>query len=533
MMKRFIKNTSSPLLTSSTSSSSYYQESARIVNSTTFTFLYTHPTSNPHVPSGRSSSASQRQNVNRRDILQNIPSSSSIPSSSIKNPPRSPPRDINNLTSPSALKASSNGQPASDLINFPIPLSPATTSAYLPSSGVKLISSFPAIASTSVLENNCTQNSGKLNINHHHHHHFCQNHSIQCGQSSRTKSLLHRRYFSSSHHVDSTSEKSIEGGLRSKGGSSKWEECFQCALTQQISQQLTNQQQLKRNEGATSSGCSVASLLTNQQHDVTLTTQKNSVASPTEQPVGRVADTASAGTSAPRINSTLLPQSDEDRRIKERKDLEQRILTAANLYQLFELSCTSSTLSTAATLYTADKADSEPSPFLTYYIDEKELELSYKRLQKILHPDQHFGRSQSAEEMRSATELSAAINYAYQTLKSPVHRAEYLIWLLFRVNVFQESKTNHNANLMMEVFELRERISESFTANEIAAITAEIKDLISAVQEKFELAIQTYRSQLLASKVKGNESNEGTTAINLAIKLKYYFKMLEEIDEKS
>ena len=64
-----------------------------------------------------------------------------------------------------------------------------------------------------------------------------------------------------------------------------------------------------------------------------------------------------------------------------------------------------------------------PKP--TYDVSVRQLEASYKGLQKTLHPDK-FGR-QGAQQQEYSAEQSSLVNRAYTTLKSPLHRAVYLV----------------------------------------------------------------------------------------------------------
>ncbi|RYG69866.1 Fe-S protein assembly co-chaperone HscB [archaeon] len=63
----------------------------------------------------------------------------------------------------------------------------------------------------------------------------------------------------------------------------------------------------------------------------------------------------------------------------------------------------------------------------TFDLDLDQLENAYKTLQKSLHPDK-FATKSSSEKQKS-TVTSSTINYAYETLRSPVHRAEYMVRL--------------------------------------------------------------------------------------------------------
>ena len=60
-----------------------------------------------------------------------------------------------------------------------------------------------------------------------------------------------------------------------------------------------------------------------------------------------------------------------------------------------------------------------------FSVDAAELERAYLARSRELHPDRH--QLASTAEQAASLELSAALNEAYQTLRDPFKRAEYLI----------------------------------------------------------------------------------------------------------
>jgi len=149
----------------------------------------------------------------------------------------------------------------------------------------------------------------------------------------------------------------------------------------------------------------------------------------------------------------------------------------------------------------------------SYFIQEKQLDNAFKELQKKLHPDKFA--TKSIDEKNVSTSSSSSINFAYQTLKDPVERAQYLIWLSFEKQIFDDSKTIQDPAFMMEVFELREEIQENINNPERKSkLIKYIQVSINNAEKEFEAAIQ------------GNNSEE---AIQNATRLKYYYKMLEEL----
>ena len=63
-----------------------------------------------------------------------------------------------------------------------------------------------------------------------------------------------------------------------------------------------------------------------------------------------------------------------------------------------------------------------------FELDEGLLTQRFHALSRTVHPDTHGGQSSDAQLL--AVQLSAAVNDAYRTLKSPALRAEYLLELL-------------------------------------------------------------------------------------------------------
>src|SRR5689334_9428852 len=62
-----------------------------------------------------------------------------------------------------------------------------------------------------------------------------------------------------------------------------------------------------------------------------------------------------------------------------------------------------------------------------FAVDAAELERQYLARSRAVHPDYHAAGA--AGDLEASLELSAAVNEAYNTLKDPFARAEYLLRL--------------------------------------------------------------------------------------------------------
>ena len=111
---------------------------------------------------------------------------------------------------------------------------------------------------------------------------------------------------------------------------------------------------------------------------------------------------------------------------------------------------------------------------VSFAIDRTVLDQSYRKLQSEVHPDR-FAAATSAERLRSMQWATLA-NEAYQTLKSPVARARYLLHLN-GIDTQEETNTAMPADFLMQQMEWREAIDEARDATDISALEKLLIDL--------------------------------------------------------
>ena len=92
-----------------------------------------------------------------------------------------------------------------------------------------------------------------------------------------------------------------------------------------------------------------------------------------------------------------------------------------------------------------------------YQLDTQALSLRFQDLQRQYHPDK-FASSSQAEQL-AAVSQSATINQAWQTLRHPLMRAEYLL-SLHGFDLASEQHTVRDTAFLMEQLELREELDE-------------------------------------------------------------------------
>ena len=89
---------------------------------------------------------------------------------------------------------------------------------------------------------------------------------------------------------------------------------------------------------------------------------------------------------------------------------------------------------------------------LRYQIDSAALEQSYRTLQAQVHPDKFAHLSE--QERRMAMQWATRANEGFQTLRSPLNRARYLLSLQ-GVDTQEESNTAMPVDFLMQQMEWR------------------------------------------------------------------------------
>ena len=94
---------------------------------------------------------------------------------------------------------------------------------------------------------------------------------------------------------------------------------------------------------------------------------------------------------------------------------------------------------------------------VSFSLDMQLLRERYRELQRTVHPDRFA--TASGQEQRLAIQGSTHINEAFETLKDPLLRAQYLL-RLHGVDFAPGSETTKDTVFLMEQLELREALSE-------------------------------------------------------------------------
>ncbi len=155
----------------------------------------------------------------------------------------------------------------------------------------------------------------------------------------------------------------------------------------------------------------------------------------------------------------------------------------------------------------------------SFDVDLNQISSFYQSLQKAVHPD-NFAHA-TEQEQRVAVQKSSQINDAYQTLKSPLKRAEYILTLR-GVDMPNEQNTFSDNSFLMHQMELREMLGEIKLSDDIDSALLEAQQVLATeTQELFSVMQQ---------QINENNSADNVLACDNLRKLKFYEKLHVEID---
>jgi molecular chaperone HscB len=146
-----------------------------------------------------------------------------------------------------------------------------------------------------------------------------------------------------------------------------------------------------------------------------------------------------------------------------------------------------------------------------YDLKEDDLERQYFGFQRSFHPDRFA--SKSPREQAISMEYAANINDAYDTLRDPLQRAEYLLLLEGRPVSGSDGSTVSDPELLMEVMELSELIVGADTLDQ----TMPLLERANAEVAASEIALGVVFAD-----------NDLDRAANIALRLRYMTRLAGE-----
>jgi molecular chaperone HscB len=119
-----------------------------------------------------------------------------------------------------------------------------------------------------------------------------------------------------------------------------------------------------------------------------------------------------------------------------------------------------------------------------FNIDLAALEAAYFKAQRQFHPDRFVGKT--PEDKLAALQKSMDINQANETLKNPLKRAQYLLFLQGIIVGTDKDSVKPTTDLLAEIMELREELENG---------EKNIKKLANLIEKSY-MKIENYYKNL-------------------------------------
>jgi len=148
-------------------------------------------------------------------------------------------------------------------------------------------------------------------------------------------------------------------------------------------------------------------------------------------------------------------------------------------------------------------------------IDLNGLDIRYRALQQEFHPDRYATKPDV--EKRLAVQSASLINQAFDTLKSPLKRAQYLLELN-SVDASQEAHITTDTGFLMQQIEFRESLSGISEKQDPWVELDRLKTEIEQTYIKLQSEFQNFFSE-----------NALDLAFNTVAKMQFFSKLLTEI----
>jgi molecular chaperone HscB len=151
-----------------------------------------------------------------------------------------------------------------------------------------------------------------------------------------------------------------------------------------------------------------------------------------------------------------------------------------------------------------------------FAVDAAALEARYRDLQREVHPDRFAAATEI--ERRASMQRATRVNEAYQTLKSPLRRAVYILRLR-GVDPQFETNTAMPPGFLMEQMNWRERIEAG------SEDTETLVRLRGGLREESAKIYERLRRQL-------DEGGNDAAASEATRMLMFYEKLADEVDDR-
>ncbi|SUC01802.1 co-chaperone HscB [Proteus vulgaris] len=150
-------------------------------------------------------------------------------------------------------------------------------------------------------------------------------------------------------------------------------------------------------------------------------------------------------------------------------------------------------------------------------IDKQQLATRYQEMQRQYHPDRFAGKSD--KEQAQAVSFASTINQAYQTLKNPISRAEYML-SLHGIDIANEQQTMQDTVFLMEQLALREELDNIEYSANVAVL---LSDFSSRLNKNYIVRFDEMVTMI--------NSHNWSVAADCVRKIRFLTKLKEQVEQ--
>lgn len=157
----------------------------------------------------------------------------------------------------------------------------------------------------------------------------------------------------------------------------------------------------------------------------------------------------------------------------------------------------------------------------SFYVNPRDLRKEFLQLQSVYHPDKYPAGSTAHQR---AYALSTLLNNAYKTLSDPLLRAQYVLQLLYDIDVTSEDNSAHptDPETLMLVMEAQEELEGAADAD-----GKEGEQVVERLKEENKARIRETEKGL----GEAFEAGDAEGARDWSVKLKYWKSLESGLNE--
>lgn len=152
---------------------------------------------------------------------------------------------------------------------------------------------------------------------------------------------------------------------------------------------------------------------------------------------------------------------------------------------------------------------------MAFDVDVDALDRQYFAMQRQLHPDRFA--TKGPKEKALSQQQATSLNEAYECLKDPLSRADYLLAVRGVEAMPEGCHLVNDQELLMESMEMREALAEAETPDDVAKVANRAEDDIAVCTEELSAAFSAFDME---------------KACYLATRLKYLRKLADETRQR-